>query len=367
MVIKALKSRRRVLVVRKVARTNENSTFKVVYDFLCQLKLHNYINVNKTTMKITLYNGSEFLFIGCDDPERIKSIAGITDIICEEATELTLEDVSQLDLRLRPKEANPQMLFMFNPTSKASWVYKRWFAETAVIDEDTFILKTTYKDNKFLSPEYINTLEAQIRTNPTYYKIYALGEFTSLNKLVYNNWKVEEFDHTAINGTLICGLDFGYTNDPTAFVASLVDLKEKKIYIFKEWGGTGFTNDQIAKHLSSLGFPKSFIIADSAEPKSIDELRKAGLMRIKPSAKGKDSIMNGISRIQQFEMIIHPDCENVIFELENYAFKKDKFSGEYINQPEDAYNHYMDALRYSIQLVNANDTIKTFNRALLGL
>ena len=158
---------------------------------------------------------------------------------------------------------------MFNPTSKESWVYKRWFAEDAEIDTaTTFILKTTYKDNRFLPQEYIDALEEKKKTNPTYYRIYALGEFASLDKLIYQNVKIEDFDEKADDKKklpLLCGLDFGYVNDTTAAIFSLLDEKNKKLYIFKEWGDVGKTNDEIAAVISSLGFAKSVIIADSAE------------------------------------------------------------------------------------------------------
>lgn len=284
-----------------------------------------------------------------DDPEKVKSIAGITDIVCEEATELTLEDVSQLDLRLRAQVPNLQTFYMFNPTSKANWVYGRWFAPTAIPNDDTFILKTTYRDNKFLPPEYISALEEKINSNPVYYRIYALGEFCSLDKLVYTNYEVREFDPTEIKGQLLCGLDWGYTNDPTAFICSLLDEKNKTIYVFKEWYETGQTNPQIVKAITALGFAKSVIVCDSAEPKSIAEVKNLGLIRAKSSLKGPDSIRTGIQKLQQYKIVIHPTCANFLTEIENYAWQKDKQTGEYIEKPIDQFNHLLDALRYSLQ------------------
>lgn len=334
-------------------------------DTLSTFHLLEYCKVNRTDLTITLPNESVILFYGCDDVEKIKSIAGITDIICEECTELTLDDVSQLDLRLRASVADLQVSFMLNPTSKASWVYQRWFAPDAVIDtETTVITKTTYKDNRFLPQEYINSLESLMITNPTYYKIYALGEFCSLDKLVFNNWKVEEFDHKEIKGELLVGLDFGYVNDETALTASLLDEENKKLYIFKEWGDTGKTNDEIASVIKSLGFAKSVIIADAAEPKSIEEIKRQGILRIKACTKGPDSIIHGIQKLQQFEIIIHPSCEGVITEFENYSWQKK--DNEYINRPVDRFNHHIDSIRYSLQCVN-DGKIRTINKAALGL
>lgn len=366
-VIKACGSKRRVLVVRKVSATHLNSTFTNITNILSQFHLLGMCQVNKSTMRITLPNDSEFIFVGVDDPEKLKSIADITDIVVEEATELSLDDISQLDLRLRARVDNLQMYFMFNPISKANWVYQRWFAPGVEVGDDTFILKTTYKDNKFLPPDYIQTLEEMIETNPVYYRIYALGEFTSLDKLVYTNWKVQDFDYRDYGKlTLLCGLDFGFSNDPSAFVASLLDEDNKKIYIFQEWGDIGKTNDQIAAIISSLGFGKSTIIGDSAEQKSITELRNYGLSRIRASVKGPDSIIHGIQKLQQYELIVHPSCQKIITELENYSWQKDKKTEEYINKPIDQFNHFLDALRYSLQCVNAGKVMMV-SKSGLGL
>lgn len=315
-------------------------------------------------MKVELVNGSIFIFSGLDDIEKLKSIAGITDIVIEEATEITADDFSQLDLRLRANADDLQIYLMFNPVSKSNWVYKRWFAEDAPpIPANTFILHTTYKDNRFLPEEYIKAIENMRETNPTYYRIYALGEFASLNKLVFNNWKIQDFDYKEYsNLDLLCGLDFGFVNDITAFTAALLDEKNKKLYIFKTWGDTGKTNDEIAKIITSLGFSKSRIIADSSEMKSIEELRRLGISRIKPASKGAGSILQGIQQLQQYEIIVHPDCEGIITEFENYSWKKNK-DGEYINTPVDAYNHYCDALRYSLQCVKGK--LRTIDKNLL--
>lgn len=317
-------------------------------------------------MTIELPNGSSFLLKGLDDPEKIKSITGITDCWIEEATELIPEDFDQLTLRIRERVDNSQFFLSFNPVSKVNYCYKRWFAPGVEVDDDTFILKTTYKDNRFLPSDYIKTLENTIKTNPVYYRIYVLGEFCSLDKLVYNNWKVEEFNHADIKGQLLVGLDFGFTNDPSALVASVLDQDNNKIYIFKEWGETNKTNTEIADIIRYLGFGKSLIIADSAEPKSVEEIKRLGIQRIKESVKGKDSIIHGIQKLQQYELIVHPSCVNTITEFENYSWKKDKQTGEYTNEPNDDFNHYMDALRYSMQCVNGGK-LRTIDKSVLGV
>lgn len=368
LLIKALNKKRKILVIRKTQASQRESCWRLFLDVLVEWKILTYCKIRLSDYTIELPNGSIILFKGLDDPEKIKSIAGITDIWIEEATELNEIDFDQLNLRLRAKVPEQQIFLSFNPISKANWVYKRWFADDAKLNDDTFILKTTYKDNRFLPPEYIKSLEEMINTNPTYYRIYGKGEFCSLDKLVYTNWVKEEFDHTEIKGELIIGLDWGFVTDPTALIAGIVDEANKIIYIFKEYYETGLTNPQIAQIIKSLGFAKSDIRADSAEPKSIEELKQLGIQKIKPSVKGPDSVIHGIQKLQQYKLIVHPDCQETITELENYSWEKDKKSGEYINnKPVDSFNHILDALRYAMQKIWKNSKLKSINKSVLGL
>ena len=367
LIVKACADKRKVLVIRKYGTTLKDSVFQLILDILEKWQLLEHCKVNLSTYTIVLPNGSIFLFKGMDDSEKIKSITDITDIWCEEGTELSEDEFTQLDLRLRASTDFLQLYISFNPISKVNWVYKKWFAPDAVYDQDdTYILKTTYKDNRFLPASYIKALEEKIHSNPVYYMIYALGEFASLDKLVYNNWRRELFDHKDIKGTLAVGLDFGFVNDISALVASVVDNDNKKIYVFKTWGDTNKTNDQLADIITNLGFSKSTIIADCAEMKSIAELKKKGISKVRECTKGPDSIMHGIQRLQQYEIIVHPDCTGIITELENYSWQKDKKTNEYINKPIDDFNHYLDALRYSLQ---ATDVMKmrTLSKSALGL
>ena len=358
LIVKACNSKRKILVIRKFGTTLKDSVFQLIIDLLKNWGLYRYCKINLSSYTITLPNGSMFLFKGLDDSEKIKSITDITDIWIEEATELSDDDFTQLDLRLRAREENLQLICSFNPVSKVNWVYIKWFAEGAKY-QNTMILHTTYKHNKFLPKEYIEALKEKERTNYTYYKIYALGEFCTLDKLIFTNWQEQEFDHTKIKGALLVGLDFGFINDTSALVASILDEAAKKIYIFKEWGDVGKTNQDLAEIIKSLGFAKSVIIADSAEQKSIAEIKKEGIIKIKKSTKGKDSVIHGIQKLQNYTIIVHPKCKGIITEFENYSWKKDKASGLYINEPVDMFNHYIDALRYSLQCVTTK--LKTSN------
>ncbi|WP_315114529.1 PBSX family phage terminase large subunit [uncultured Clostridium sp.] len=364
-------SNRKCLVVRKTGNTLRDSIFAEFKTVLADWKLYNKCEIRETLLTITLPNGSQFLFKGLDDSEKIKSISGVDDIVVEECTEIDMQDFSQLNLRLRSKNPYNQIHVMFNPVSKSKWVYKMWF-ENGYNKENTMVLKTTYKDNKFLPQDYIESLEEMKDKDPVHYRIYALGEFASLDKLVYTNWRDKEFDYKEIiknnaNSKALFGLDFGYINDPSAFVALIVLEDKKEIYIFDEFYKKGLLNNEIAEEIKKKGYAKEIIIADSAEQKSIEEIRKEGITRIKPARKGRDSILNGIQLIQQYNIIIHPKCENIIEELKNYSWQKDRETKEYINKPIDTYNHALDALRYACECLQKRGRLRTMSDSKLGL
>lgn len=341
-------------------------------------------------MTIELPNGSQFIFKGLDDSEKVKSIQGIDDIVIEEATELVENDYIQLNLRLRSKKDNQQIHIMFNPVSKVNWVYKLFFSNKL---KGALMVKTTYKDNSFLPKAYIESIENLKETNYAMWDIYANGKFSSLDKRVFTNWEVLDFDihkikmeecenvakKLGLNVTSLMnpqgnpflknhftrksyfGLDFGYTNDPSAFVAFLVDEKQRTIWVYDEFYRTGMLNKDIYDLIYYKGYSKERIIADSAEPKSIEELRKLGLRRVKGASKGKDSIINGIQYLQSYKIYIHSKCTNSIMEFENYTWKKDKRTGEYINRPIDDYCHIIDALRYGAEGIKKGGGVRTFS------
>lgn len=370
LIIKAINNNnRKILVLRKVGKTVKHSVFQLLLEQLSFFHLLDKCIINRTDFTIVLPNSSSFIISGLDDSEKIKSIVGITDIWLEEATEFIQDDFNQLDLRLRhATAAGQQIILSFNPVSKINWCYKLFFEDNPALEQfrsKCSIIHSTYIDNRFLPPEYVNSLLQLQATNPDYYKIYALGEFGSLSKLIYQNWQIIDFDYKLIKGKLLCGLDWGFTNDTTAFISSLLVPQEKRIYIFNEWGSTGLVNSEIADVIKNMGFAKSIIIADSAEQKSIEEVKRAGLIRIKPSVKGQGSILQGIQKLQQYELVIHPTCIKTIEELKNYSWKKDKKTNEYMNEAEDKNNHFMDALRYSLQCVNETAQLKTMDKNIL--
>lgn len=347
-ILKACNHKRRILVIRKVQRTIKESIFRLTTDLLADSGMLQFCRINKSDFTIQISNGSEFIFKGLDDPEKIKSIHGITDIIIEEATDLTLHDFTQLNLRLRPgrEVVSPQIYLMFNPVSKANWVYSYFFNEPP---SDCRIVKTNYLDNRFLPQSYVDYLKTMAEKNPAYYRIYALGEFATLDKLIYRYTKRIIPQEEVKDLPLFCGLDFGYVNDPSAFITGRYDKVNKRIYITNEYVRKGMLNDEIAEVIHDLGYSKESIIADSAEQKSVEEIRRKGIARIKPARKGPDSVMNGIQFVQQHELIIDERCPKIIEELDNYTWLKDRKSGEYINKPVDLYNHCLDAMRYGLE------------------
>lgn len=344
--LKALKYKRKVLVIRKIQRTIKDSIWALLISHLHSSGFYDACRVNRSDFEIELPNGSIFIFKGLDDPEKIKSIDGITDIVIEEATELTEDDFTQLNLRLRALVDNLQIYLMFNPISKKNWVYDYFFVRTLPLNVK--IVKTTYQDNKFLSDEYRAELERLKDRNPAYYRIYCLGEFATLDKLVFPVYQTKIVSEADIDGLKRwIGLDFGYINDPSAIVWGYIDTTKKRIYITGEYVKRGMKNNEIADTMIDLGLHKDKSYGDCAERKSIDEIKDKGV-NIEPTEKGKDSIIHGIQWIQQYELIVDERCFKVREELENYTWKKDKKTGEYINEPVDTFNHTIDAIRYGL-------------------
>jgi phage terminase large subunit len=360
LIVRAINEPIRILVCRRYGSTLRNTCFSLFKDILQKWQLLPYVKIRETDFNIKFPNGSEIIFIGLDEETKLLSLNNVSCIFIEEVFEVPKNFVEQLNFRLRGNVPNQQIIMAFNPISKHHWLYN--FCEEA--PPQSFIYThSTYKDNPFLSAEYVAAMDEVATRNPQKYRVFGLGEWgIDADGLVFQNWKVEDFNHEKTNGQLMCGLDFGFINDISAFVASLLDEESKRIYIFKEYGATGKTNQDLANIITALGFNKSVIVADSAEQKSIAEMKSAGIQRIRAAAKGADSVLHGIQKLQNYEIIIHPSCIGVITEFENYTWQKDKNTDIYINKPIDDFNHYIDALRYSLQCVGTK--LKTLDKNL---
>lgn len=353
-----------LLVVRKVYRTLRDSCFKELKWAIKRLGVEAYWKATESPMELTyLPTGQKIYFRGFDDPLKITSITVETGVLCwswiEEAYEIAKEeDFDMLDESIRgqvPEGPYKQLTITFNPWNERHWLKRRFFD---VEDPDIMAKTTNYMCNEFLDDADLKVFERMKKNNPRRYKVAGLGGWGVVEGLVFENWEEREFNIAEIKKRpgikSAFGLDFGYTNDPSALPALLVDEENKEIYVFDEMYEKAMKNRDIFNKIKLMGFRKERIRADSAEPKSIDELRELGLINIRRARKGKDSVNNGIQFIQGFKIIIHPKCVNFLTEISNYTWDQDRF-GNYINKPIDDFNHLMDAFRYAMEDFHMGD------------
>lgn len=350
-----------LLVIRKVEKTLRDSCCADLIWAIHRLGVEDLWDFpTKPTSKLEITykpTGQKILFRGLDDPLKVTSVSVEKGVLCwmwiEEAYEIMKEsDFDMLDESIRgevPEGLFKQVTLTFNPWNEKHWLKKRFFD---VKDDDILALTTNYLMNEFLDDADRKVFETMKLNNPRRYAVAGLGGWGIVEGLIYENWKEESFntdDILKIPGIKSAfGLDFGYTNDPSALWCGLVDLNNKKIYVFDEMYKKGMSNEAIHTEVTNMGYGKEKITGDSSEPKSIDRLRELGLSRIKGARKGKDSINNGIDFIQDFEIIIHPRCVNFLTEISNYTWDKDKFD-KVLNKPIDDFNHLMDAMRYALE------------------
>ena len=357
-VIDVLQNGRNYLITRNVARTIRSSVFNQITKTIISMGLMGQFKISQSDMTITCKkNRKQFLFAGLDDVEKLKSVTPIdgviTDIWLEEATETAYEAYKQLSKRLRGKtEGNlpKRIIFSFNPVLQSHWIYKEFFgkwddSKSFYRERDMFILKTTYKDNKFLTNDDIYSLEHE--TDSYFYNVYTLGMWGVLGNLVFKNWKTENLSALIPSFDKIYnGLDFGFSADPNALIRVHVDQARKKIYVFDELYKCEMQDDELAEELKKrLG--TQYVTCDCAEPKSIADLNRRGV-RALPARKGPDSINYGIRFLQGYEIIIDPRCQNFKNEIQAYHWAEDKY-GNALRKPVDKDNHLMDALRYATE------------------
>jgi phage terminase large subunit len=345
--LKESKVKHNFLVIRKVDRTIKRSVFTLIRNIISKWGLMDEFTVNLTDKTIT-YNptGSQIMFSGLDDVEKLKSIEGVTSIWAEEATELSQEDFEQLDLRLRGNMGClKQIILTLNPISEQHWI-KRVFFDDPI--QGVFTLKTTYLDNKFIDDEYKMVMENKRKTNPRYYNIYALGNWGTAEGLVFSNVSQRLIRADEIAGLdCVQGLDFGYTNDPSAWHQSYIDTVGKRIYVYDGFYEKGMSNAEIADAIKEKRAHKHRTIADSSEPKSIDYIRGKDVV-IDGAAKGRDSVSAGIDLLLEYEIIVNAHLVEFMTEFNNYSWAVDK-DGKTTNKPCDDFNHFIDALRYSVE------------------
>lgn len=359
------------LVVREIYKDNRDSTLKDLEWAAYRLNVRHLWKFNVNPMEATyIPTGQKILFRGLNDSMSLTSITVAHGFLCwcwlEEAYQIDSEDdFNKLDLSIRgelPEGYFKRFMITFNPWNENHWLKARFFDNP---DENTLAITTTYLCNEWLGADDLKIFENMKIKYPRRYNVEGLGNWGISEGIIFDNWKVEHFDYTKINGTLVVGLDFGFV-DPTSIIQSIVDEDNKKIYVFGEWYKNNVITQDIYAAILKLGLQKSTIIADSARPEQIEEMQRKGISRIKPCTKGKDSIVNGINKLLEYEIIVSPDCQNLISELQNYCWATDK-NGKQLEKPIDDWCHCIDALRYSMQCINNSRKLKTINKAALGL
>lgn len=350
------------LCVRRYANTLRDSIYSDTLWAIHRLQLDAWFDKTTSPLQITYRpTGQKILFRGLDEGTKVTSISvdkGVLNFVdIEEAYEISEADFEKLEMSIRgevPEGYFKQITLLFNPWSALSWLKKRFFD---VPDEDVWTGTTTWQCNEWLDDSDRHIFLKMKENNPRRYRIEGEGEWGMAKGLIYTYHRVEAFDVEQIRRTngikSAFGLDFGFT-DPNAFVCCLVDNAKMKIYVFDEWYNTGVTNKIIAQAIKEKGYGGQRIICDSAEPKSIQELRDEAI-KAEPSRKGSDSVNYGIQLIQNYEIIVHPKCVNFQHEIDNYTWKLDK-NGNTTDEPEHEFSHGMDSMRYAVTKVLLPDT-----------
>ena len=352
------------LVVRKVFRTLKDSCFTELKWAINRLGVSDLWDVKESPLEMTYTpTGQKIYFRGLDDPLKVTSITVENGYLCwmwiEEAYEIMKEsDFDMLNESIRgaiPESTGlfKQITLTFNPWNEHHWLKPRFFD---TLDDDTMAITTNYTCNEWLDDADRKVFETMKVKNPRRYRVAGLGDWGIVEGVIFENWEERAFNIDEIRGLSSVssrfGLDFGYTNDPTALFCGLIDTTAKTIWVFDEIYEKGMSNEKIYEKITAAGYSKETITADSAEPKSIDRLRDLGIQHIRKARKGKDSIKAGIDFIQDYHIIIHPRCVNFLTEISNYTWDVDNKSGQHINRPIDDFNHLMDAMRYAVEDVS---------------
>lgn len=348
------------LVIRKTFRTLKDSCWTDLKWAVHRLGTEYLWQFTLSPLEATyLPTGQKILFRGLDDPLKVTSITVGTGVLCwmwiEEAYEIMSEDdFDMLDESIRgecPDGLWKQITLTFNPWNERHWIKSRFF--DVKNDPEILAITTNYMCNEWLDEADLQVFERMKVNNPRRYKVAGLGGWGIVEGVVYDNWTEETFtleqirkEHPSLK--TCTGLDFGYTNDPSAYIVCYLDLQSKDLFVYDEIYQTGLSNQRIAGLIKRSGYGKEKITADSAEPKSIDELHNVHHLRIKGAKKGKDSIANGIQWIQDLKIHVHPRCVNFVTEISNYTWDTDRF-GKRLNVPIDDFNHLMDAMRYALE------------------
>lgn len=352
-----LAGQRNYLICRKTARTIRNSCYNEIKKCISRMDLDDQFTVSKSDMIIThKASGRQVLFAGLDDVEKVKSITPavgvLTDILVEESTEIEYADYKQLEKRLRGGDETPKRVtLLFNPVLQEHWIYKEFFAgkfdeeRGQYFDDNLCIVRTTYKDNRFLTTDDIAKLENE--TDKYYYDVYTLGHWGVLGKLIFTNWEVKDLAEEAkAEAKPRNGLDFGFFPDPNAYVRCGYNKRKGEVYVYRTEGANYQDNQELADMLRPI--VKHETVTCDNDKLNIHELNNFGIRAI-PANKGSGSVEFGIKFLRRMKHIyIDPSCVDLILEMKMYKYKEDR-NGNILPEPVDKDNHWIDALRYAME------------------
>ena len=320
-------------IIRKTLPSLKSSVMRDFIQIAQQTGIYDYGIHNKAENNFT-YNKHLVRFVSLDQSQKIRG-ASRDYAFCNEANELTRDDITQISLRCRKR-----IIIDFNPSDPVHWIYS-----DIIPREDCKTVITTYKDNKFLNQDIISEIERMKDRDKDLWNVFGLGQKAVFTKRqIFNNWQFINRKDFPDADYIYLGIDFGFSNDPCAIVEGY--KVNGKIYLHELLYKTGMTNQDIAEFIKSKGHQDTLCYYDSAEPKSGEELRRLGLL-VKPSIKGQGSINAGISLIKEFDIIVSKESTNFIKEYQSYWWEELK-DGTIINKPLDRFNHLMDCTRYLI-------------------
>lgn len=367
LILRAINEPIRILVCRRYATTIRQTCFSLFVSVLKQWKLLDYVNINQSDFRITFkHNGSEIIFTGLDEETKLLSLNDIGSIFIEEAYEVPQEIVEQLNLRMRGKIENQQIYMAWNPISQDSWLY-----DFSVVNppKNSIFIHSTYKDNPFLTIDYIEALEELQVRNPQKWRVYGLGEWgINTDGLVFTNWrKVDHIDAQALAKEgleLRVGMDLGFI-DPSTLLGSMWDKANNRIYVFDCFYKSGQQLDEVAAAAKKKEWLNNHvkIFMDSADARAIDYFRRQGFNAV-PCLKGPGSVEARIMFLQNHEIIVAEDnCSDLIKELSNFSYVKDKHTGKYTEKTTHEYSHAIDGLGYAYSDIYTRGTIKVFDKS----
>ncbi len=325
-----------ISIIRKTLPALKGSVLRDFVLILQQTGLY-FEGTHNKAENTFIYGEHTVEFLSVDEPQKIRGRKRNIAFL-NEANELNIEDFRQINMR-----CTDFLILDFNPSDPVHWIYDEIIPRE---DCDTWI--TTYKDNKFLSKDLVFEIERMREKDPDYWRVYGEGQKAVYSaRQIFNNWNFipyDEFPEFDPAAEAVIGLDFGFSNDESA--ATLIFKKNDKLFIHELLYKKGMTNSDLVEYFKKLGYEDVLFYADAAEPKSIEQIKRDGLL-IKPAIKGQGSINAGISLLKEFDIYVSKESKNIIKEYNNYYWEELK-DGTIVNKPKDKFNHAMDSIRYGV-------------------